>query len=173
MNLSGNVTLERILGPLPVPEFRYCTRCDNDMPPKRAGTKCEDCVGVENYLTRHPGGLRDAIEPGYEVSLHYPQQPSNDPTMLTLDGLKIPRMIYTAKRDEIEVAYALSLFNPEITPEWPIVLITAHGKVIDFWDGYNLQALNRIPAARNAAIHTEPIEAAVVPVPVERKQEAA
>lgn len=166
----GTLTLARILGPDPEPEFRYCTRCDNDMPPKRAGTKCEDCTGVENYMTRHTGGLRDAVEPGYEVSLHYPQQPQNDPTLDTLDALKIPRMVYTARRDPFEVAFAIGLLSADFEPEWPIVLITAHGKVIDWWTGYNLQAINAIPAGREAATNRtqSPVEAVVT-----REQAAA
>lgn len=173
--MHAHLSLERICGPDPLPEFRYCVRCDNDMPRERVESKCADCVGVQNYLPRGRDSHRyPAIDPAYEISLHFPTQPENDPTIATLDALDIPRMKYTSRNDPIEVAYAVSLFNPETPPKWPIVLITSHGQVIDFWAGFDLAKLNRIPAALNAAIKMSqtPYDF-VTRVPVERKQEAA
>jgi hypothetical protein len=88
------------------------------------------------------------------VALHSPTTLREDPTAKTLDAVRIPYFTYVASRGgEMEFSYALSLFASDYSPTYPIVLITSHGKVVDFWDGFDLARLNQIPAAREAAIN--------------------
>lgn len=136
----GTLTLARLLE-TPEPEFPCCTRCNNDMPQFRESAECSDCEGAAKY------------HPAYEVSLHYDQHPRHCPTIGILEAQNTTYMVYTAKRDSIEVEWAKGLLNPELPVEWPIVLISAHGQYVDHWAGFDLQALNNIPAARAAAIH--------------------
>lgn len=134
-------------------EFRYCSRCDNSMGPKRAGTKCEDCTGVENFKERGRGRMLQAVDPGYEVALHYPVYPNRCPTFTLLDDLKIPRMVYTAKKDPLEVAYAESLFDFDPgAGDYPLVLILSHGVPVDWWSGHNPQALQDMVAGREDTV---------------------
>ena len=152
--IHKNLTLERILSDEPpVPEFRYCKRCGNSLPERREGEQCSDCEGALKFHPRGTQGQRlPQYHPAYEVSLHYSQQPKQDLTIATLEAMNIPYIIYLAKRDPIEVEWAKNLTNPELHPDWPIVVISAHGKLIDWWTGFDLFQLNAIPAARATAI---------------------
>jgi hypothetical protein len=153
----GTLTLARLLDD-PVAEFRYCSRCDNDMPYTRVGETCSDCEGAAKY---HPRGVQGKHlpphNPAYEVSLHYDKHPKHCPTITTLEALDVTYMVYTAQRDSIEVEWAKQLFNPEWQPHitYPIVLISAHGQYVDHWAGFDRLALKRIPAARAAAINAQ------------------
>lgn len=157
----GHLTLERILGPDPIPEFRYCSRCDIELKQGRVENECVDCDGLDRYKGsgKHGFGF-PPVDPAYEVYLHYPQRPLECPTVRTLDALKIPYHIYTAKTDAIEVDWAKQLPYLGNKEDWPIVLISAHGEVRNWWAGFDLLRLNMIPAARAAAInhHTESFE---------------
>jgi hypothetical protein len=151
----GTLTLARLLDD-PVAEFRYCSRCDNDMALFRVSAECSDCEGAAKY---HPRGVQGKylppLHPAYEVSLHYDKHPTHCPTITTLEALDVTYMVYTSQRDTIEVEWAKQLPYLGGTPAYPIVLISAHGQYVEHWDGYNLQAIKAIPAARAAAINAQ------------------
>jgi len=134
------------------PESRYCKRCDVDLPKHRDRELCNDCEGLDQF---HPGGSHGGgflpVDPAYEVFLHFARRPNEDRTIATLDALKMPYRTYTAKNDPLEVEYARGLPYVGGDGEYPIVLITSHGKPIEWWRGFDLAALNAIPAARAAA----------------------
>ena len=151
----GNLTLARIWDDAE-PEFKDCTRCGIQMSGRREFAECSDCLLVNRYqpLPRQLGnGGFLPIDPAYEVSLHYPKQAKECPTMATLDALHIPYFNYTATSDRRAFDYAKALItSKESEPvDYPIVVITSHGQVIDFWTGFNLAKLNAILAARKAA----------------------
>jgi hypothetical protein len=85
--------------------------------------------------------------------------------MATLDALHIPYFNYTATSDRRAFDYAKALItSKESEPvDYPIVVITSHGQVIDFWTGFDLAKLNSIPASRKAV--TNPREPLLVRVP--------
>jgi hypothetical protein len=144
-----------LVSPVPA-EFRYCSRCDVGLPTHRDRELCEDCEGLDRF---HPGGSHGGgfapIDPAYEISLHFERRPKEDRTIATLDALKMPYRTYTAKNDPLEVEYAASLPYVGRDGEWPIVLVTAHGKPIEWWRGFDLAALNATATARAAAAPTE------------------
>jgi hypothetical protein len=171
VKLNGNLTLAR-LGDEPEPEFKYCTRCDNSMNPRRPDGWCQDCEGVRDCLPRGTDNKRlQPYHPAYEVYLHYPQKPKDDPTIKTLEALRIPHVAYTARKDRIETEYVKGLLPDDKAHGWPIVLITSYGQPVDLWTGYNLNKLNSIPFARAAAINPAPtaLDSELQGVPVERK----
>jgi hypothetical protein len=140
------------------PEFRNCTRCDVQLTQHRAeagGKLCVDCEGLNAFKAPRNGvaGGFPPIDPAYEVFVHFPTKPRHDQTLLTLEALKIPYIHLWETQHTTEVQWARGLFNQELAPDWPIVLITSHGQVVDFWEGFDLNRLNSIPAARAAAIN--------------------
>ena len=151
------------------PEFRYCTRCDVGLPARRDRKVCTDCEGLDQF---YPGGSHGGgfphVDPAYEIFLHFARRPHGDRTIATLDALKMPYRTYTAKNDPLEVEYARSLTDG-LVPQ-PIVLITSHGKPIEWWAGFNLNKLNAIPAKRAAA--TTPPTEAHPGVPTQQEQAA-
>lgn len=138
-------------------EYRDCARCGVRLKQHRVedGHKiCVDCEGLNSFRAPRngvTGGFPD-IDPAFEVFVHFPTKPREDQTLLTLEALKIPYVHLWASQHRIEVDWAASLFNPGLSRHWPIVIITSHGEVIDFWEGYDLNRLNALPAKRAAAI---------------------
>jgi hypothetical protein len=134
------------------PESRYCKRCDVGLPTHRDRELCNDCEGLNQF---HPGGSHGGgfppVDPAYEIFLHFAARPNEDRTIATLDALKMPYRTYTAKNDPLEFEYAEALPYVGRDGEYPIVLITSHGKPIEWWRGFDLAALNATPAARKAA----------------------
>lgn len=157
--MQGHLTLDRIMGPLPVPEFRDCVRCGIGLPFIHAAKKCVDCKGL-NRFAANPRQIRNEgrsflpVDPAYEIALHYPKQPYKCPTQATLDALGIPYQTYTATQDPIAFTWAEELFSTEYRAhtEYPIVVIVSYGEYLEHWTGFNLFELNRIPARRAATI---------------------
>lgn len=151
----GHLTLARIWDD-PEPEFKDCARCGIPLTQGSDMAQCLDCKGVNAYapLPRqlgHGGFL--PIDPAYEVSLHYPKQAKECPTMATLDALHIPYFNYMATSDPLAVEWAKNL--PYIgghKGDWPIVVISSHGEYVEHWSGFQMTKLNRIPAQRKRAI---------------------
>jgi len=150
---------ETLNGPEPDPEYHDCWRCGIGLKPNSLLKGCEDCNGLNQHKAnpsqrRFMRGNFLPLDAAYEVSLHYPVRPDNDPTAATLCSMSIPYLSYYGTKDPVAVDWARALEPTDFEPDWPIVLITAYGQYVDHWTGYNLQALNRIPAARAAATHT-------------------
>lgn len=154
---SGNLTLERILGPDPVPEFRYCSRCNVEMNVKRTVSQCLDCERLPLYRPRGvQGKYMPPYHPDFDISVHYDKVPNGCPTLATLEALDLAYVLYVASRgDSFEVDWAKALPTLSTTKgDWPIVVLSSHGKVIDFWHGFNLNKLNALPFTRAAIIST-------------------
>ena len=160
---------EVINGPEPDPEYRECGRCGIRLKATSLLTECEDCKGV-NALKAEPSQQRYMqsnflpVDPAYEVSLHYPSIPKQDPTAATLCSMGIPYFSYYGTRDPLEVDWARNLEPFDVEPRWPIVLISEHGRYLKHWTGYDLTKLNRIPAERRVATGQHEAPEASVPL---------
>lgn len=173
--MHKNLSLDRIFGPDPVPEFRYCTRCGvQQVNAKRVSPECLDCERLPRYSPRGTQGkYLPPYNPDFDISVHYDKVPNGCPTLATLEALDLTYVLYVSSRgDSFEVDWAEGLTNPESEPDWPIVVLSTHGKVLDWWAGFDLAQLNTIPAQRDAITHTHDTEAAQHGVPTEQEQAA-